>query len=82
MDSMFKSSSPIDILGGAVRGAHGLAFLPRRLQHGQQLGGLGAEGWIGPGHTGVFDQERGPIQGGVSRLMLNSDKKHLLESYG
>lgn len=44
-------------------------FLPRRLQHGQQLGGLSAVGGgIVPGHASVFDEERGAIQGGVCLL--------------
>lgn len=78
MDSMFKSSSPIDILGGAVRGAHGLAFLPRRLQHGQELGGLGAEGWIGPGHAGALDQKRGAVQGRVGCIWGGTRENRLL----
>ena len=38
----------------------------RRLQHGQQLGGLGTVGGrVVSGHTGALDEERGAVQGGV-----------------
>lgn len=48
------------------------AFLLGRLQHGQQLGGLGAVGrGIIPGHASAFNQERGTIQGGVGRVYGN-----------
>ena len=77
-DSVAPKTEKALVSVGFLRGVLPLS----RLQHGQELGGLGAEGWIGPWHAGVLDQEGGPIQGGVSGLMLNSDKKHLLESYG
>ena len=45
------------------------AFLRGRLQHGQQLGGLGAVGrGIIPGYASAFNQERGTVQGGVCRV--------------
>ena len=45
---------------------------PRRLQHGQQLGGLGAVArGIIPGHASAFNQERSTIQGGVGRFYGN-----------
>ncbi len=56
------------------------ALLPGRLQHGQQLGGLGAVNrGIVPGYAGVFDEERGAIQGGVcrfygKRLLVKADR--------
>lgn len=48
------------------------AFLLGRLQHGQQLGSLGtvARGII-PGYAGAFNQERGTVQGGISRFYGN-----------
>ena len=49
-----------------------LAMLPGRLQHSQQLSGLGAVGgWIVPGHTSAFNQGRGAVQGGVCRFYVN-----------
>lgn len=39
-----------------------LAMLPSRLQHSQQLGGLGAVGgWIVPGYAGALNQEHSAI---------------------
>ncbi len=57
-----------------------VAFLPCRLQHGQKLGGLGAVGGgIILGHTGVFNEERSAVQGGVcrfygKRLLVKADR--------
>lgn len=48
------------------------AFLSGRLQHGQQLGRLGAVArGIIPGHTGALDEERGTVQGGIGRVYGN-----------
>ena len=45
-----------------------------RLQHGQQLGGLGTVGWgIIPGHTGALNEERGAIQDRVCGRMVGSN---------
>ena len=58
------------MLAGFLRSA----FLLGRLQHGQQLGGLGAKGWVKPGYTGAFNEECGAVQSGVGRVYGN----HLL----
>lgn len=52
------------ILHHLIRGLGGTLTLGR-IQHGQQLGGLGAVNGVGPGHTGVFNEKRGAVQGGV-----------------
>lgn len=65
---------------GSIRAFLRGVLLSGRFQQGQQLGRLGAVGrGVMPGHAGVFNEERGAVQGGVcgfygNHLLVKSDR--------